>query len=80
MTDSSDRLIEALTVLEQVAGEVTPQAAAETLDTAALQTFWREWPDVSSWAGALWRRLNDDLAAPSAPQRDAEGDETGGGD
>jgi len=80
MADPSDRLIEALTDLQQVADEMTAQEAAATLDVAALQTFWREWPDVSSWAGALWRRLNEDLAAPSTMQHPSDHDETGGGD
>ena len=80
MADPSDRLIEALTHLQQVADEMTAQEAAATLDVAALQTFWREWPDVSSWAGALWRRLNEDLAAPSTMQHPSDHDETGGGD
>lgn len=85
MTDASDRLIEALTAIEQVADELTPDEAAGAFDAAALQAFWREWPDVSSWAGSLWRRLNEDLAAPASPQRDPQyqetgGDETGGGD
>lgn len=79
-TDASDRLIEALTEFERVADELTPDAASDRLDPAALQTFWREWPDVSSWAGALWRRLNDELATPARPQRDPERDEVGGGD
>ena len=80
MADASDRLIEALTDLQEVADQMTAQEAAEALDAAALQTFWREWPDVSSWAGALWRRLNEDLATPSEMQHPSDLDETGGGD
>jgi hypothetical protein len=46
MDDVSERLLEALSALEHVADEVTPDEAAATLDDAALQLFWREWP---SW-------------------------------
>lgn len=80
MSDAADRLVDAITALEQVADELTPDAAVDELDSAALQTFWREWPDVASWAGALWRRLNEDLAAPARPQQDPQRDEVGGGD
>ena len=35
-------------------------------------------PDVSSWGGALWRQLNDDLADPATPAVDLETHEVGG--
>lgn len=78
--DVSDRLVEAITTLEQVAAELTPDDAVDALDNSALQTFWREWPDVGSWAGAVWRRLNDELAEPARQQQDPVRDEVGGGD
>ena len=60
MDDVSERLLGALSGLEAVADDVTPHEAAGTLDDAALQVFWREWPRLGAWAGALWRQLNDD--------------------
>lgn len=80
MGDTSDRLVEAISTLEQVADELTPDEAAGALDPATLQLFWREWPDVASWAGALWRRLNEDLGKPAQPQQEPDLDEVGGGD
>jgi hypothetical protein len=76
--DSSDRLLEAMTDLESVADEVTSEEAARTFDATTLQVFWRDWPRVSSWAGQLWRRLNEDLEIPGTPVRDVDLDEVGG--
>ncbi len=33
---------------------------------------------MSSWGGALWRQLNDDLADPATPAGDLETHEVGG--
>jgi hypothetical protein len=63
--------------LEAAADEVTPDEAAATLDDAALQEFWREWPRLGAWAGALWRQLNEDLAGPSSVVVDPDFDEVG---
>jgi hypothetical protein len=76
--ESSDRLLEAMTDLESVADEVTPEGAASSFDATTLQVFWRDWPRVSSWAGQLWRRLNEDLETPGTPVRDLDLDEVGG--
>jgi hypothetical protein len=78
MDDVSDRLLAALSAFEAVAGEVTVDEAAARFDEAALQVFWRDWPRVGAWAGALWRQLDADLAVPSAPVHDTEVDEVGG--
>jgi hypothetical protein len=75
--DGGERLVEALEALQDVAGEVTPDEALTAFDDATLQVFWRDWPNISSWSGALWRRLNEDLAQPSTPPAD-ELDEIGG--
>lgn len=80
MTDAADRLVEALTALREVADQHTADEAIDALDSGTLQTFWREWPDVSSWAGALWRHLDRDLAGPAQAQVDPQRDEVGGGD
>jgi hypothetical protein len=78
MDDVSERFIGALSALEHVADEVTSDEAAATLDDAALQLFWREWPQLGSWAGTLWRQLNEDLAGPSSAVGEPELDEVGG--
>jgi hypothetical protein len=72
------RLVEALGQLEEVADTLTTDEAVSVIDDASLQVFWRDWPQLSKWAGALWRRLDQDLAAPSQPQQDPELDEVGG--
>lgn len=72
------RLIEALDQLGKVADELTADRAAEELDEVTLQEFWREWPRTSSWAGALWRRLNAELADAAQPISDPDHNELGG--
>jgi hypothetical protein len=78
MDGVSDRLLDALSALEGVANEVTADEAAARFDDAALQVFWRSWPRVGSWAGALWRHLDADLAVPSSSVTDPDIDEVGG--
>jgi hypothetical protein len=78
LEELSDRLMEGLSKLEEVADAVTPDDAAKSLDEASLQNFWRDWPELSSWAGALWRRLNEELAEPASPVKDPDLDESGG--
>lgn len=72
------RLMEALSGLDEVSAELTADEAVTKLDEATLQVFWRDWPNISSWAGALWRKLNDDLDQPARPTRDPDLDEVGG--
>lgn len=78
MNDASDRLLDALAAFEGVADEVTADEAAQRFDDAALQVFWRTWPRVGSWAGALWRQLDTDLAVPASSVADPDVDEVGG--
>ena len=78
MADTSMQLMEAMEAFQEVADSLTPEAALEELDEASLQVFWRDWPHIASWAGALWRGLNSELAEAAGP---AEGGiDTGGGD
>ncbi len=77
-SDISDRMIKALSALEAVADDVTPEEASATLDDASLQVFWRDWPRAGAWAGALWRLLNDDLSRPASSVREPDIDEVGG--
>jgi hypothetical protein len=77
--DAGDRVLDLLAQFEAVADEVTPDEAARTLDAATLQMFWRHWPQISSWGGALWRKLDRDLDDASHPAGEAQVDEGGGG-
>ena len=65
-------------MLDEVASELTADAAVRELDEATLQVFWRDWPNVSSWTGALWRKLQADLDRPARPAGDPDLDEVGG--
>ena len=76
--DQSERLIQAIDSLEALARACTPAEAAREFDSADLQTFWREWPHASVWAGNLWRELNKDLEQPAIERQDRELGEVGG--
>ena len=76
--DQSERLIQASDSLESLARARTPAEAAREVDSADLQTFWREWPHASVWAGNLWRELNKDLEQPAIERQDRELDAVGG--
>jgi hypothetical protein len=80
MEDPATQLLEALDLLGEVADQLTAAQAVEELDDATLQTFWRDWPRASAWAGALWRQLNAELAGPAELAGDPDFDEIGGGD
>lgn len=74
----ADQLLGALETLEDIASRLSPDDAVSAFDDAPLQVFWRDWPRVSGWAGAVWRRLNDDLALPSTALGESDLDEVGG--
>ncbi|MDP7599312.1 MAG: hypothetical protein QGH55_05935 [Acidimicrobiales bacterium] len=76
--DPSERLLEAIDALEDLARSTTPAQATDDFDPMVLQTFWREWPHASVWAGTLWRLLNQDLDEPARERSDPELDEVGG--
>jgi hypothetical protein len=78
MDDASDRLLAAIEEIDRVAEDATAEEAAGTFDEATLQVFWQRWPQVSSWAGALWRRLNENLADAATPEEQSEFHEVGG--
>jgi len=78
MADVAQQLLEAMESLDEVADSMTAHDAVEQLDEATLQLFWRDWPRIQSWAGSLWRQLNEELAEMASP---AGGDvDTGGSD
>jgi hypothetical protein len=76
--DASDQLLGVIEKWERVAEAATADEAASSFDEATLQLFWQRWPNISSWGGALWRRLNEDLAEPATPVEDSEFHEVGG--
>lgn len=78
MAETSDEFMEAISKLEEITSDLTAVEAAKQLDQADLEVFWRNWPDISAWAGELWRKLNEDLAEPAAPVTDPDLDESGG--
>lgn len=78
MEDASDRLLRTIEEFDRIAEGATPDEAARTFDDATLQVFWQQWPHVSSWAGALWRRINVDVADAATPVEDSEFHEVGG--
>ena len=78
MADTSLQLLDAMEALNDVADGLTVDAALEELDETTLQVFWRDWPHIASWAGGLWRRLNQELDEAATPI--GEYDDTGGGD
>ncbi len=77
-TEASERLLEAMTALEDLAHMSTPAQAAEDLDPIVLLAFWRVWPHTRVGGGTLWWVLNRDLERPAAQQSDPELDEVGG--
>ena len=82
MTDAevAERLLDALNEFQQIASAMTAEQAAQALDEASIEAFWRDWPDLNSWGGALWRMVDEDHAEPAREAADSELDEVGGGD
>ena len=78
MADAAQQLLEAMEAFDEVADNLTAHEAIEQLDEATLQLFWRDWPRIQSWAGSLWRQLNEELAEMASP--DGGDVDTGGGD
>ena len=78
VSDDGEVLSNSIDALEHLADRMTPQEAVAELDAADLQTFWREWPNASAWAGTLWRLLEADLAVPAQAEGDADAEEVGG--
>jgi len=77
MDDVGDRFLDLVHDLDEVARTLTPDQAHSQFDATTLQVFWKRWPDVSAWAGSLWRQLSEELAGPSRPHLDPELDEVG---
>jgi hypothetical protein len=80
MDEIGDQFLELIHQLEDLRDSITPERAHATFDETTLQVFWKKWPELSMWAGSLWRMLSEELADPSSPHRDADLDEIGGSD
>ena len=78
MDDLSDRFLDAISRLEEVADAATPHDVHRQLDETSMQVFWRTWPGISSWAGSLWRLLNEELMDSGVSSNDPDADEVGG--
>jgi hypothetical protein len=78
LDDASERLLSVLDQLERVTEDASPDEALQVFDEATLQVFWQRWPHVSSWGGAIWRRLNADLADAATPHESSEFHDIGG--
>jgi hypothetical protein len=80
MDDVASQFLDAIHRLEDVRDAIRPDQAHIEFDETTLQLFWKKWPDLSAWAGSLWRMLSEELAGPSSPHLDGEFDEVGGSD
>jgi hypothetical protein len=77
VADVTERFQEATAEMLAVADGVTPEEAMRTFDETTLQNFWRDWPHISSWAGALWLRLNEDVEHAAKPATEDDLHEVG---
>ena len=76
--DVGSRFLDFMLELEQVTRSLTPEQAHAEFDAPTLQVFWKKWPDLSAWAGSLWRMLSEEMSGPSTPYEDPELHEAGG--
>jgi len=72
MDGSADRFLDLMHQLEDFTHSVTPEQAHTQFDEMTLQLFWMRWPQLSEWAGSLWRLLSEELAGPSSPHDGSE--------
>jgi hypothetical protein len=77
MDNVDDRFLDLVHDLDEVTRCLTPEQAHARFDTTTLQVFWKRWPDLSAWAGSLWRLLSEELSGPATPHLDPELDEVG---
>ena len=77
MEANADSFLELIDQFEDFTDAVSPEQAHTEFDETTLQLFWMRWPQMSAWAGSLWRLLSEELSGPSTPHRDEELDEVG---
>jgi hypothetical protein len=75
-----DLLLATLADFVKITQALPAPNAASVLDETEVEVFWRDWPEVRSWAESVWQRLGRDLAGPAQPVSDPELDEVGEGD
>jgi hypothetical protein len=76
--DISDRFLDAISRFEEVARAATPHDAYRHLDETSMQVFWKTWPGISSWAGSLWRLLNEEFMDQAISADHSDSGEVGG--
>jgi hypothetical protein len=76
--DISDRFLDAISRFEEVADAATPHDAYRRLDETSMQVFWKTWPGLSSWAGSLWRLLNEEFMDQAVSADHSDSGEVGG--
>ena len=64
--DISDRFLDAISRLEAVADAVIPSRRPPPTGRDEHAGLLEEWPGISSWAGSLWRLLNEELMDPAS--------------
>jgi len=77
MEANADRFLELIDQFEDFTDAISPERAHNEFDEMTLQLFWTRWPEVSAWAGSLWRLLSEELSGPSAPYTDPDLHEVG---
>jgi hypothetical protein len=80
MSDLGDRFLELIHQFEDFRDAISPEQAHAAFDETTLQVFWKKWPELSLWAGSLWRMLSEEIAVPASPHLDTDLDEIGGSD
>src|ERR1700748_2629631 len=78
MDGSADRFLDLMHQSEDFTHSVSPEQAHTQFDETTLQLFWMRWPQLSEWAGSLWRLLSEELGGASGPHKDSELLEIGG--
>lgn len=79
MEPTADQFMKLIHQFEDFADSISPERVHMEFDETTLQVFWMRWPELSSWAGALWRMLSEELSGPAAPHSEAELHEVGEG-
>jgi hypothetical protein len=77
MNEPAERFLALIHEFEELTFAVSPERAHAEFDEVALQVFWQRWPDLSAWAGSLWRMLSAEVTEAAQPHVDPELDEIG---
>jgi len=77
MEANADRFLELIQQFDDFTNAISAERAHAEFDETALQVFWMQWPQLSSWAGSLWNLLSEELSGPATPCADPELDEVG---